>query len=67
VRRAGRRRGRAVQIDPIKCTLKVPGTNPLTLEYDEQLSTFAFKFNLRRYAAAAYRNDPTAGPLTPPL
>jgi hypothetical protein len=29
--------------------LKAPGTKLLRLEYDEQLSDFAFKFNLRRY------------------
>jgi hypothetical protein len=44
--------GTAVQVDPIKSTLKAPITNPLTLKYDEPLSTFAFKFNLRRYNLA---------------
>ena len=29
--------------------LKAPGTNLLTLKYDELLSTFAYNFNLRRY------------------
>jgi hypothetical protein len=29
--------------------LKAPSTNLLTLTYNEPLSTFAFKFNLRRY------------------
>jgi len=29
--------------------LKAPGSNLLTLNFDEPLSTFAFKFNLRRY------------------
>jgi len=38
-----------VQRDPIKPTLKAPGTNILTLNHDEQLSTFAFNFKLRRY------------------
>ena len=38
-----------MQVDPIKPTLKAPGTNPLTLKNDEALSTFAFKINLRRY------------------
>jgi hypothetical protein len=33
-------------------TLKSPGINLLTLEYDEVLSTFAFNFNLRRYMKA---------------
>ena len=40
--------GRAVQVDPIKPTLKVPGTERLKLKYHETLSTFAFKFSLRR-------------------
>jgi len=38
-----------VQVDPIKPTLKPPGTNRLKLKYDDLLSIFAFKFNLRRY------------------
>ena len=38
-----------MQIDPIKPKLNPPGTNVLTLKYDEPLSNFAFKFNLRRY------------------
>ena len=38
-----------MQRDPIKPTLKAPGTNILTLNHDEQLSTFAFNFKLRRY------------------
>jgi len=38
-----------VQVDPIKATLKAPGTQRLKLQYDEPLSNFAFKFNLRRY------------------
>jgi hypothetical protein len=51
VRRPGarqpRRRGRAVQVDPIKPTLKAPGIECLKLQYDKPLSKFAFKFNLR--------------------
>jgi len=38
-----------VQVDPIKPTLKAPGTERLKLKYDEPPSNFAFKFNLRRY------------------
>jgi len=38
-----------VQVDPIKPTLKVPGTKRLKVQYDELLSSFPFKFNLRRY------------------
>jgi hypothetical protein len=30
-------------------TLKAPGTKRLKLKYDELVSNFAFKFNLRRY------------------
>jgi hypothetical protein len=48
-----RRHGRAVQVDPVKPQLKAPGTNLLTLEYDELLSTFAVKFILRRYTMVA--------------
>jgi len=44
--------GRVVQIDPIKTTLKAPGTNLFTLKCAEPLSTSAFKFNLRRYSLA---------------
>jgi hypothetical protein len=47
-------RGRAVQVDPIKPTLKAPGTKRLKLKHDEPLSTFAFKINLRRYNVACF-------------
>jgi len=40
-----------VQLDLMKSTLKAPGTNLLTLECNEPLSTFAFKFNWRRFIA----------------
>jgi len=36
----------------MKPKLKAPGINLLTLKFDEPLSTFAFKFNLRRYNMA---------------
>jgi hypothetical protein len=39
----------AVQVDPIKPTLKAPGTNRLILKYDKLISIFAFNFKLRRY------------------
>jgi hypothetical protein len=52
-RRRRRRRGRVVQVDPIKPTLKPPGTERLKLNCDVPRSTPAFKFNLRRYAVAA--------------
>jgi hypothetical protein len=38
-----------MQVDPIKPTLKLPGTNLLTLKYDKSLSTVAFKINLRHF------------------
>ena len=38
-----------MQIDPIKPSLKAPGTNLLTIKCNKPLSTFAFKLNLRRY------------------
>ena len=46
---AGGNQGRAVQVDPIKPKVKAPGTKRLTLKCDEPLSSFDFKFNLRRY------------------
>jgi hypothetical protein len=41
-----------VRAEPTKLELKAPGIKPLTLRFDEALSTFAFKFNLRRYSKA---------------
>jgi hypothetical protein len=38
-----------VQVDPIKPTLKAPGTKRLKLKYAVTLSNLGFKFNLRRY------------------
>jgi len=38
-----------VQVDPIKPTLKAPGTRRLKLKCDILRSTSSFKFNLRRY------------------
>jgi hypothetical protein len=38
-----------VQVDPIKPTLKAPGTTRLKLNHEEVRSSFAFKFKLRRY------------------
>ena len=38
-----------MQVDPIKSKLKPPGTGRLKLKYDVLLSTYAFKFKLRRY------------------
>jgi len=75
-------RGRSAQVDPIKPMLKPTGTKHLKLKRDELLSSFAFKFNLRRYivegkalndaemlcdAAAAAGIDREAGVYTRPL
>jgi len=45
--------GKAVQVDPIKPTLKASGTKRLTLKSDEPLSNVALKFKLRRYTSAS--------------
>ena len=37
----------------MKLVLKAPGNNCLKLKYDKLLSSFAFKFNLRRYTKYA--------------
>ena len=41
--------GKAMQIDPIKPTLKPPGIKLVKLKFDTPLSNFAFSFNMRRY------------------
>ena len=38
-----------MQVEPIKPTLKAPGTKRLKLKYDELLSNVAVKFDLRCY------------------
>jgi len=43
--------GKAVQVDPIKPTLKAPGTKPLKLNHYESPSNVAFQYNLRRYSS----------------
>jgi len=50
--------GRAVQVGPIKPTLKAPGTERLKPTYDRLLSNFAFKLNLRRYTLALVPHMP---------
>ena len=42
-----------MQADPIKPTLKAPGTKRLKLKCDELLSIFGFNFNLRRNTLVA--------------
>ena len=51
-RRAGGSLGEAVQVNPIKLTVKALGAKRLTLKYDELASSFAFNFNLRLYTSA---------------
>ena len=46
---AAGRQGGAVQVEPMKSKLKAPGTKCLNLKCGKLLSSFGFKFNLRRY------------------
>jgi len=43
-----------VQVDPIKPTLKPPGSERLKVKCDEPLLNLAFEFNLRRYNKAVW-------------
>jgi len=52
--------GRAVQFDPIKPTVKAPGSERLKLKYEELLSNFGFKFKLRHYSPGPRRRWTTA-------
>ena len=52
--------GRAVQVDPIKPTLKPPGTRRLKLKCHKLLSNVAFNFSMRRYILAVRDEDDTA-------
>jgi hypothetical protein len=47
-----------VQVDPIKPTLKSPGTKCLKLKYDGSLLNSAFKFSLRRYNLGSIATSP---------
>ena len=40
-----------MQLDPMKPTLKEPGSKRSKLKYDALLSSFTYKFKLRRYDA----------------
>jgi hypothetical protein len=53
--------GEAVQVDPIKHTLKAPGITRLKLSHDESPSKVAFKFNLRRYTLGPTQSDDISG------
>ena len=46
-----------MQVDPIKPTLKAPGTKRLKLGYDKLLSNFAFEFNLRAATPRFWRRE----------
>jgi hypothetical protein len=50
-----------VQVDPIKPPLKAPGLQRFKVKYDKLLSSFGFKFNLRRYIMAARKKAVAAG------
>jgi hypothetical protein len=50
----GQLHGRAVQVDPMKPTLKAPGSKRLNLKQLKLLSCFAFNFNMRRYTVDRY-------------
>jgi len=54
--------GRAVQVDPIKPTVKAPGIKLLKLQYGKPLSNVTFKFSLRRYTPGSARRTGTATP-----
>ena len=51
-------KGKAVQVDSIKPTLKAPGIKLLQHKYDKPLSNFALKFNLRRYTKGSTSHPP---------
>ena len=53
--------GRAVQVDPIKPTLKPTGAKRLKLKCDVLLSASAFDFNLRRYTTGGNRDKSQVG------
>ena len=53
-----------MQVDPIKLTLKAPGTKRLKLKYDKLLSTSAFNFILRRYSEEMERFNKLTGVLS---
>ena len=46
-----------MQIDPIKLSVKAPGSERLKLKYEKLVSSCGFKFNLRRYNMGAARGD----------
>ena len=57
--------GAALQVDPIRLTLKAPGTKRLKLICDELLSSLAFNLNLRRYIMFSLLTRHTQGATLP--
>jgi hypothetical protein len=56
---SGAHRGRAVQVDPIKPTLKAPKSKLSKLAHEKVLSNCAFKFHLHR-SIEGYGGAPSA-------
>ena len=59
-----------MQVEPIRSTLKAPGSERLKLECNDLLSSFAFKFSLRPYIAGlddSVKNFLTSVPLVADL
>jgi hypothetical protein len=50
--------GKPLQVELLTSMLKAPGTKPLKLKCDELLSSFAFKFKLRRYTQVPDLSEP---------
>ena len=50
-----------MQVDPIKPTLKAPGSMLSKLRYDGPVSNFAFNFSLRRYMKGQFWSCSLAG------
>jgi hypothetical protein len=50
-----------VQVDPTKPKLKPPGIERLKLLCDQLLSSFAFRFNLRRYTMVGFAQPVEVG------
>jgi len=59
--------GWAVQVDPVKLTLKVPGTQRLKLKNYRLLSVFAFILNLHRYNQGVAHADLRMSVLVQPV
>jgi len=56
--------GGAVQVDPMKPMLTGPGAKRLKLECDKPVSSFAFKFDWRRYNMAHLLRSRCSPPMT---